>query len=181
MQQAHSVGLPDRSDIRLAIIGPDGKAAMWRRAQDLSAAGIPFVFDPGQGLPMFDGEELRAFIRMARWLTVNDYEAQMLCDRTGQDLAELSRSHLEGIVVTLADQGCAVWVQGSSEAVAGQAAAEVVDPTGCGDAFRAGLLYGLERGWSLTESARLGNRLGAIKISSRGGQNHQIDAASLLA
>jgi adenosine kinase len=179
MQQAHSIGLPQRTDLRLAIIGPDGREAMMRRAKDLSDAGIPFVFDPGQGLPMFSGEELREFMRLARWLTVNDYEAQMLCERTGLSLAEMSESKLEGIVVTLGDQGCEVWNGGSKVALKGELATEVVDPTGCGDAFRAGLLYGLERNWSLVRSAALGNRLGAIKIASRGGQNHRVDAAIL--
>jgi adenosine kinase len=137
------------------------------------------VFDPGQGLPMFDGAEQRHFIEQASWVALNDYEARMLCERTGLDLGTLSRSHLLGVVVTLAADGCEVWVQGERHHVPGQRASEVLDPTGCGDAFRAGLLYGLERGWPLEQCAALGNRLGAIKIASRGGQNHRIDRASL--
>ena len=179
MQQAHEVGLPTRSDIRLAIIGPDGREAMLRRARDLSAAGIPFVFDPGQGLPMFDGAELRQFVAQAKWVAVNDYEGRMLCDRTGQSLAELSRSHLAGVVVTLGAEGCDVWVQGECTRVDGVAAAEVLDPTGCGDAFRGALLYGLEQGWPLVRCVALGNQLGALKIAQRGGQNHRIDRAAL--
>ena len=179
MQQAHEVGLPSRSDIRLAIIGPDGREAMLRRARDLSAAGIPFVFDPGQGLPMFDGAELRQFVAQAKWVAVNDYEGRMLCDRTGQSLAELSRSHLAGVVVTLGAEGCDVWVQGECTRVDGVAAAEVLDPTGCGDAFRGALLYGLEQGWPLVRCVALGNQLGALKIAQRGGQNHRIDRAAL--
>lgn len=179
MQQAHEVGLPARSDIRLAIIGPDGREAMLRRARDLSAAGIPFVFDPGQGLPMFDGAELRQFVAQAKWVAVNDYEGRMLCDRTGQSLAELSRSHLAGVVVTLGAEGCDVWVQGECTRVDGVAAAEVLDPTGCGDAFRGALLYGLEQGWPLVRCVALGNQLGALKIAQRGGQNHRIDRAAL--
>ena len=179
MQQAHEVGLPARSDIRLAIIGPDGREAMLRRARDLSAAGIPFVFDPGQGLPMFDGAELRQFVAQAKWVAVNDYEGRMLCDRTGQSLAELSRSHLAGVVVTLGAEGCDVWVQGECTRVGGVAAAEVLDPTGCGDAFRGALLYGLEQGWPLVRCVALGNQLGALKIAQRGGQNHRIDRAAL--
>lgn len=179
MQQAHEVGLPARSDIRLAIIGPDGREAMLRRARDLSAAGIPFVFDPGQGLPMFDGAELRQFVAQAKWVAVNDYEGRMLCDRTGQSLAELSRSHLAGVVVTLGAEGCDVWVQGECTRVPGVAAAEVLDPTGCGDAFRGALLYGLEQGWPLVRCVALGNQLGALKIAQRGGQNHRIDRAAL--
>ena len=172
MMQAHRIELPQRDDIRLALIGPDGRDAMMKRARDLSAAGIPFVFDPGQGLPMFNGDELRAFIAQARWVAVNDYEARMLCERTGESLESLSRSHLAGVIVTLGHEGCEVWVQGQRTHVPGVAATEVVDPTGCGDAFRAALLYGLERGWALERCVALGNRIGAIKIAQRGGQNH---------
>ncbi len=179
MMQAHETGLPARDDIRLAIIGPDGRDAMVRRAADLAAAKIPFIFDPGQGLPMFDGNDLRAFIAQATWVTVNDYEARMLTDRTGTSLAELSTSHLQGVVVTLGDQGCEVWQQGQRTHVPGVAATDVVDPTGCGDAFRGALLYGLELGWSLVDCVKLGNRIGALKIAHRGGQNHPIDRAAL--
>ena len=128
MMQAHEAGLPARSDIKLAIIGPDGRDAMIRRAADLAAAKIPFVFDPGQGLPMFDGADLRAFIAQATWVTVNDYEAKMLTERTGLSLAELSTSHLKGVIVTLGDQGCEVWEQGVRTHVPGVAATEVLDP-----------------------------------------------------
>lgn len=179
MQLAHEVGLPRRDDLALAIIGPDGRDAMLRRARDLHAAGIPFVFDPGQGLPMFDGRELRAFVERATWVTVNDYEGKMLCDRMGTDLATLSRSALAGVVVTLAEHGCDVWQQGERTHVPGVQATEVVDPTGCGDAFRGALLYGLERRWPLVDCVALGNRVGALKIAHRGGQNHAIDRAAL--
>ena len=179
MMQAHRIELPQRDDIRLALIGPDGREAMMKRARDLSAAGIPFVFDPGQGLPMFNGDELRDFIAQARWVAVNDYEARMLCERTGESLESLSRSHLAGVIVTLGHEGCEVWVQGQRTHVPGVAATEVVDPTGCGDAFRGGLLHGLESGWDLVRCVELGNRLGALKIAQRGGQNHLIDRAAL--
>jgi adenosine kinase len=179
MMQAHEAGLPARSDVRLAIIGPDGRDAMMRRAADLAAAKIPFVFDPGQGLPMFDGADLRAFIAQATWVTVNDYEAKMLTDRTGMSLAELSSSHLKGVIVTLGEQGCEVWEQGVRTHVPGVAATEVLDPTGCGDAFRGALLYGLELGWPLIDCVKLGNMIGAVKIAYRGGQNHPVDKAAL--
>ncbi len=178
MQRAHEIGLPSRGDITHAIIGPDGRDAMLRRAHDLSAAGIPFVFDPGQGLPMFDGAELREFVRQATWLAVNDYEGRTLCDRTGLSLEELSRSHLQGVIVTLAHEGCDVWEQGRCTRVPGVAATEVVDPTGCGDAFRGALLRGLEKGLPLVECVALGNRLGALKIAHRGGQNHAVERAA---
>ena len=179
MMQAHEAGLPARKDIALAIIGPDGRDAMIRRAADLAAAKIPFIFDPGQGLPMFDGADLRAFIEQATWVTVNDYEAKMLTDRTGMSLAELSTSHLKGVIVTLGDQGCEVWEQGVRTHVPGEQASTVVDPTGCGDAFRGALLYGLEKGWSLIDCVKLGNKVGAVKIAYRGGQNHPIDKVAL--
>jgi adenosine kinase len=179
MMHAHHIALPERSDIRLAIIGPDGRDAMLRRARDLAEAGIPFIFDPGQGLPMFDGNELKAFMDKATWVAVNDYEARMLCDRTGLSLEALSRSHLKGVIVTLGAEGCDVWVGGARERVAGVVASEVVDPTGCGDAFRGALLYGLEQGWPLLDCVALGNRLGALKIAERGGQNHRVDRVAL--
>ena len=130
-----------------------------------------------RSLPMFNGEELNHFISQATWVTVNDYEARMLSERTGKSLEALSRSHLKGVIVTLAADGCELWQQGSRTHVAGVKATEVLDPTGCGDAFRGALLYGLERGWSLERCVSLGNRAGAIKIASRGGQNHQLEGA----
>ena len=177
MQMAGEAAVPERNDLKVAIIAPDGRDAMLRHARQLHEAGIPFVFDPGQGLPMFDGAELREFIAQARWVAVNDYEAKMLCDRTGHSLETLSTSHLDGVVVTLGAQGCDIWVQGRKEHVPGIAATAVIDPTGCGDAFRGALLYGLERGWPLRRCVALGNRLGAAKIACRGGQNHQVDPA----
>ena len=179
MQEAGAVPVPRRDDLAVAIIAPDGRDAMWNHAHQLHEAGIPFVFDPGQGLPMFDGPELQAFIDRASWVAVNDYEGRMLCDRTGHSLQSLSRSHLRGVIVTLGAQGCDVWIQGERHHVPGVAASEVLDPTGCGDAFRGALLYGLERGWPLVRCVELGNRLGSLKIASRGGQNHVIDRASL--
>ena len=179
MQSAHETAVPADPDIAIAIVAPDGREAMLQHAAQLARAGIPFVFDPGQGLPMFDGAELRAFVEQASWVAVNDYEARMLCERTGLALETLSRSHLKGVIVTLGSKGCEVWQQGGRSHVAGVAATEVVDPTGCGDAFRGALLYGLERGWELARCVALGNRLGALKIASRGGQNHVIDRAAL--
>jgi adenosine kinase len=179
MQFADRIGMPVRDDLALALIGPDGRDAMLKRAQDFAAAGLPFIFDPGQGLPMFNGDELRGFVAQATWVTVNDYEARMLCERMGTDLAALSRSHLRGVVVTLGHEGCDVWVQGEVTRVPGVAAEAVLDPTGCGDAFRGALLYGLERGWDLVRCVTLGNRVGAIKIACHGPQNHTLDRVAL--
>jgi adenosine kinase len=179
MQEAQRTQVPTDRSFALAIVAPDGRDAMLQHAEQLHRAGIPFVFDPGQGLPMFDGAELRRFIEQASWLAVNDYEAKMLCDRTGFDLPTLAKSHLRGLVVTLGAEGCEVWEGGVATRVTGVKAAAVVDPTGCGDAFRGALLYGLERGWSLARCAELGNRVGALKIASAGPQNHVIDRAAL--
>lgn len=178
MQQAHLTDVPKRSDISVAIVAPDGREAMLRHATQLAEAGIPFVFDPGQGLPMFNGDELRDFVAKATWVALNDYEAKMLCERTGYTLETLSRSHLKGVVVTLGANGCEVWQQGERTHIPGIKAEKVVDPTGCGDAFRAGLLFGLSADHALEMCATSGNRMGSIKISMRGGQNHSVSKAA---
>jgi adenosine kinase len=172
MQRAHVTDVPKRDDISVAIIAPDGREAMLLHASQLAEAGIPFVFDPGQGLPMFDGNELRDFISKATWVAVNDYEARMLCERTGYSLESMSRSHLKGVIVTLGADGCEIWEQGQRTHVPGVKAERVVDPTGCGDAFRAGLLRSLSEERSLALCANQANRVGSLKISSTGGQNH---------
>jgi adenosine kinase len=179
MQAAHLTPIPSRADIRVAIVAPDGREAMLQHAAQLAQANVPFIFDPGQGLPMFDGHELKQFVGQATWVAVNDYEAQMLCERTGSSLESLSRSHLLGVVVTLGAQGCDLWRQGMRTRVPGIVAESVLDPTGCGDAFRAALLYGIEQDWPLERCIELGNRIGAIKIASKGGQNHLLDREAL--
>ncbi len=171
MMQAHVLNVPNQSDIRLGIISPDGREAMLSHAAQMSAAGIPFVFDPGQGLPMFNGDELRHFIELATWVTVNDYEGKMLSDRTGWSSADIS-NHVKGLIVTLGAQGCEVWEQGHKRLVDPVKPQAVIDPTGCGDAWRGALLFGLEQDWDLVKCAELGNRLGALKIASRGPQNY---------
>ncbi|RZJ13711.1 MAG: carbohydrate kinase family protein [Haliea sp.] len=176
MMQAHRTKIAARDDIKLGIIAPDGRDAMLEHAQQFDSAGIPFVFDPGQGLPMFDGKELAQFIELATWVTVNDYEARMLSERTGWNSAEISQ-RVQGLVVTLGAEGCEVWVDGQRTLVPPVKAAEVVDPTGCGDAWRGALLHGLEQGWSLERCAALGNQVGALKIASRGPQNWRLDGA----
>ena len=174
MMQAHKTKIEKRADIQLGIISPDGRDAMLEHAEQFKHADIPFVFDPGQGLPMFDGNELMHFINLSTWVTVNDYEGKMLCDRTGLSSAELSR-HVKGLIVTLGANGCEVWVDGQKTLVPPVKAKEVVDPTGCGDAWRGALLFGLEKGWSLDKCAALGNEVGARKIAQRGPQNYQLN------
>ena len=178
MQQAHVTRIEARSDIRLGIVAPDGREAMVQHAAQFKAAGIPFVFDPGQGLPMFDGKELAQFVDQADWVVVNDYEGKMLSDRTGWDSAAISR-RVKGLVVTLGADGCEVWTEGASVHVPAVTPAAIVDPTGCGDAWRGGLLYGLEQGWDLRRCAELGNRVGALKIACRGPQNYHIDRSQI--
>ncbi|MES2974036.1 MAG: carbohydrate kinase family protein [Pseudomonadota bacterium] len=177
MMQAHVTKIAAHPDVRLGIIAPDGRDAMLQHAEQFKAAGIPFVFDPGQGLPMFDGKELAHFIDLATWVTVNDYEGKMLSDRTGWSSAEISR-RVKGLVVTLGAEGCEVWVDGVKTLVPPVKAAAVVDPTGCGDAWRGGLLFGLEQGWSLEKCAALGNHIGSAKIAQRGPQNYTFDLKS---
>ena len=173
MTQAHVTQVSPRADIKLGIVSPDGRDAMLQHAQQFRAAGIPFVFDPGQGLPMFDGRELATFIEQSTWVTVNDYEGKMLSDRTGWSPAEISRK-VEGLVVTLGAEGCEVWTAGEKTHVPPIEPDAVVDPTGCGDAWRGALLFGLEQGWPLTRCAELGNRVGAAKIATRGPQNWRV-------
>ena len=158
----------------MGIVSPDGRDAMLQHSAQFKAAGIPFVFDPGQGLPMFNGQELLAFVEQATWIAVNDYEAKMLCDRTGLDLAAMSMK-VQGLVVTLGAEGCQVWEQGQMTLVKSVKAQSVVDPTGCGDAWRGAFLFGLEKGWSLTKCAALGSRVGALKVASKGPQNYVLD------
>ncbi len=176
MEQAWQTRISARSDIKLGIIAPDGRDAMVQHAEQFAAAQIPFVFDPGQQLPRFDGAELRTFVEQATWVTVNDYEGKMLSDRTGWDTAEISR-HVKGLIVTIGAEGSEVWVDGHKTHVPPVTAAAVVDPTGCGDAYRGALLYGLENGWSLERCAALGNRLGSAKIAQRGPQNYTFSLA----
>ncbi len=178
MTEAHLNEIKPRADAKLGIIAPDGRDAMWTHAHQFKAAGVPFIFDPGQQLPVFNGEEHRELIAIADYVAVNDYEGSMLSERTGWSLAEISK-HVKGLVVTLGEHGCEVWTDGQKTVVAPVKAVAVVDPTGCGDAFRAALLYGIERGWDLVRACALGNKVGAIKIAQRGGQNYTLDLAAL--
>jgi len=178
MQQAHITRVTAREDIKLGIVAPDGRDAMVQHAEQFKAADIPFVFDPGQGLPMFDGKELAHFVDLASWVVVNDYEGKMLSQRTGWSLAEISK-RVRGLVVTLAAEGCEVWTHGEREHVPAVKPTAVIEPTGCGDAWRGALLFGLEQGWPLARCAALGNQLGALKIAQRGPQNYKVDLQAI--
>jgi adenosine kinase len=172
MNHSHENHVRDAQGAKLGIVAPDGREGMLQHAREFSEAGVPFIFDPGQGLPMFNGEELLEFVRLAEYVTVNDYEAQMLQERTGRSVEQLAKL-VKAIVVTLGARGSLVYTQGAPIDIPCVKARDVVDPTGCGDAFRAGLLYGLTEGFDWPTTGRLASLLGAIKIAQRGGQNHR--------
>ena len=172
MNHAHENHVSAAKGATLAIVAPDGREGMLQHARECFEAGIPFVFDPGQGLPMFNGEELLEFVRMADYVTVNDYEAQMLQERTGKTAEELSKL-VKALVVTLGARGSLVYAGSRPLEIPCVKAQELVDPTGCGDAFRAGILYGLAAEYDWQTTGRLASLLGALKIAQRGGQNHR--------
>ncbi len=172
MQQSHLNSVRDASNVSLAIIAPDGRDGMFLHAKECHEAGIPYLFDPGQGLPMFTGEELLHFIDMADFVAVNQYEAQLLQEKTHQTIDTLA-SKVKAFVVTMGVEGSVIHAEGQRYEIPSVKAEAVVDPTGCGDAYRAGLLYGISNGWDWNRSGRLAAVMGAIKIASRGGQNHQ--------
>ena len=164
--------------IALAIIAPDGRDAMLQHANDCSVKGIPFIFDPGQGLPMFSKEELRRFVDQATYVTVNDYEASMLMQVTGWSHADIA-SRVTAFIVTLGEHGAKIYATTGNTDIPSVKAGQVIDPTGCGDAFRAGLIYGLTSGKDLATSARLGSLMGAIKIAHQGPQTHALTASEI--
>ena len=174
MNHAHENHVDGALGAQLAIVAPDGKEGMLQHARECAAHGIPFLFDPGQGLPMFSGDELLEFVRLADYVAVNDYEGKMLEEKTGRSLADLARE-VRALVLTLGAQGSRIYAGGAAHDIPVAKAARVVDPTGCGDAYRAGLLYGIAHGWDWPRIGRLGAVLGAIKIESRGAQNHHAD------
>jgi adenosine kinase len=176
MSQAQLNHIRAREDIKLGIISPDGAEAMLQHAEQFRAEGIPFIFDPGQQLPRFDGAQLARFVELSSWIAVNDYEGKMLSERTGWSLEQMSRKVL-GMIVTLGEQGSEVWMDGARTLVPAIRPRAIVDPTGCGDAYRGAMLHGLEQGWDLVRCARLGNRVGALKIAQRGPQNYRVDAS----
>jgi adenosine kinase len=162
----------------LATIAPDGKEGMLQHARECAAAGIPFVFDPGQGLPMFSGPELDEFVRLAKYVAVNDYEGKMLEQKTGRSLEDIA-TRVKALIYTQGSKGSLIYAGGQRHEIPCVEAEAVVDPTGCGDAYRAGLLYGLAHGWDWPSTGRLGSLLGAIKIGYRGAQNHAPSQAEL--
>ena len=172
MNFSHLNSVKDTSDIRLGIIAPDGRDGMMQHAREFHEAGIPFVFDPGQGLPMYNGEELLDFIDKADYIAVNDYEGQMLQDRTGRSLESLA-NQAKALIITLGAQGSIIYADGKEIEIPCVKPKDIVDPTGCGDAYRAGLLYGIVNNLDWQTTGQLGSLMGSLKIAQKGGQNHR--------
>ncbi len=180
MNFSHENRVGDAKDVALGIVAPDGREGMLQHARQFYELGIPFVFDPGQGLPMFDGAELLEFLRLADYCAVNDYEARLLAERTGKTLEELA-GKVRALIVTLGAKGSRIYADGARIDIPVVPAIEVLDPTGCGDAYRAGLLYGIANGWGWEKTGRLAALMGSLKIAHRGGQNHKPTRADIAA
>ena len=163
---------------KLGIVAPDGREGMMQHARDFAAAGVPFIFDPGQGLPMFNGDELLDFMGLADYACFNDYEARLLTDRTGRSLDQLA-GDVNALVVTRGGEGSIIYADGQRLEIPCVQASAIVDPTGCGDAYRSGLLYGIANGLDWLTTGRLAAVMGAIKIAHRGGQSHQPSRAEI--
>jgi adenosine kinase len=174
MNESHRTRVAEVPDIVLGIVAPDGKQGMREHLADLAAAGIPALFDPGQGLPLFDGAELTEMIDQASYLAVNDYEAKLLTERTGLSIAQIAE-RVQALVVTQGAEGSVIHAAGATYSIPAVPASDLVDPTGCGDAYRAGLLYGIAHRWDWQRTGQLASLLGSVKIASRGGQNHEVN------
>ncbi len=176
MGMSHTNEVGDAKGVTLGIVSPDGRDGMIAHARQFAEAGIPFIFDPGQGMPMFNGEDLRAFLDQATYLSVNDYEAQLFQDKTGLSLPQIA-ARVQALIVTKGGQGSEIHARGKVHAIPPAQAQTLADPTGCGDAYRAGLLYGMERGLDWETTGRIASLMGSIKIEHPGTQNHRFDAA----
>jgi adenosine kinase len=172
MNHSHLNRVSDSSGVKFGVVAPDGREGMLAHAEQFAAAGVPFMFDPGQGLPMFGGEELRAFIERAAWVAVNDYEASLLAERTGWSLEQIA-ARVRALIVTRGAEGSWIFAAGERLEIPVATAERVLDPTGCGDAYRAGLLFGLARGLEWATTGRIAALLAAIKIAHHGTQEHR--------
>jgi adenosine kinase len=180
MSESHNNRFDHVGDISLALIGPDGREGMLARVRECRAAGIPFMFDPGQAMPLFSGEELLACMSQADYVALNDYEAALTVEKTGKSLSDIAKM-VKALIVTQGGDGSTIYADGREIVIPPARAAAVVDPTGCGDAYRAGLLFGIEQGWDWETTGRLASLLGAMKIAHAGPQNHRFDVAGLQA
>jgi adenosine kinase len=178
MGHSHLNSVAMAQEVSLGIVSPDGREGMIQHALEFANLDIPFVFDPGQGMPMFSGAELLSFIDQASYVTVNDYEAKLLQDKTGKSLTQIAQ-RVKALIVTLGPDGSLIYADGKEIAIPTPKPSAIVDPTGCGDAYRAGLLHGIQLGWDWQTSGRLASLMGSLKIASRGGQNHKHSRAEL--
>ncbi|KVL18936.1 carbohydrate kinase family protein [Burkholderia ubonensis] len=178
MMQSHLNHVGDAQDITLAIVGPDGFDGMVQHTEELAKAGVPFVFDPGQGLPLFDGATLRRSIELATYVAVNDYEARLVSDKTGWSEDEIA-SRVDALVITRGEHGATIRHKQGVEQVPVVPAERIADPTGCGDAFRGGLLYGIENGLDWATTGRLASLMGSIKIAHQGPQSYSLTRAEI--
>ena len=178
MNRSHEILLPQDTQAKIAILAPDGREGMLRRVVELREAGIPFLFDPGQGLPLFDGTQLQSFLDAADWAAFNDYEWQLFQQRADLSLPQVLKQ-VKALIVTRGAQGSVIYTRDKEYRLAAAPISKVIDPTGCGDAYRAGLLHGLLEGWDWEQCGRLATLLGALKVEKAGTQNHFFDRATL--
>ena len=180
MNRSHEARVPPGAGIKLGIVSPDGRDGMIQHAEQFAQANIPFIFDPGQGMPLFDGKDLLRFLEQATWATFNDYEAELMQQRTGKSLPELA-GYVKALVVTLGAKGSRIYANGQTIDIPTASAAKLADPTGCGDAYRAGVLYGLSKDMDWKTTGRVASLMGAVKIESNGTQNHKFTPAQFAA
>ncbi|NML33697.1 carbohydrate kinase family protein [Paraburkholderia antibiotica] len=178
MMQSHCNRADEAKGITLGIVAPDGYDGMVQHSEQLAAAGVPFIFDPGQGLPLFDGATLRRIIELATYVAVNDYEARLVSNKTGWSIEEIA-SKVDALIITLGEKGAQIHHGGGLEEIPAVTAKQVLDPTGCGDAFRGGLLYGIENGFGWATTGRLASLMGALKIEQQGPQNYAPSRAEI--
>jgi adenosine kinase len=171
MMQSHLNRADEAKDVTLGIVAPDGFDGMIQHSEQFAAAGVPFVFDPGQGLPLFDGASLRRMIELATYVAVNDYEAKLVSNKTGWSIEEIA-GRVDALIVTRSEHGSQIHHAGGLEDIPAVTAQRVLDPTGCGDAFRGGLLYGIGNGLGWATTGRLASLMGALKIEHQGPQNY---------
>jgi adenosine kinase len=174
MNHSHANAVGAAAGIKLGIVAPDGRQGMLEHAAQFAAAGIPYLFDPGQAMPLFSGEEFRELVARASWVAVNDYEASLLCERTGWSPAEIA-ARVKALIITRGGEGSWIHADGVRHEIPVARARQVADPTGCGDAYRAGLLFGLQRGLDWPTTGRIAALAGTIKIEHHGTQHHEFD------
>ncbi len=171
MNFSHKNNISQAQGVQLGIVSPDGRDGMLQHAQQFAEAGIPFIFDPGQGMPMFNGDDLKQFVEKATWATFNDYEWQLMHERTGMTVEQVA-NQLKGLIITKGAEGAMIYSGDKTYQIPAAKPHAVKDPTGCGDAFRGGLLYGLMNGIDWETTGRIASLMGAMKIEQNGTQNH---------